>query len=195
MKVYGLTGGIAAGKSEASRRFIELGLPVIDADRVGHQVLEPGGEAEQGVIEEFGEGILTGGRIDREKLGAIVFGDSAALKKLNQLVHPAVGRAIASRTAKFAEEGHDAIIIEAALHAENGKVGDHLDALIVVDCPRAERIRRLIADRSMTEDEAIRRIESQTPPEVKLSLARWVILNSGDIDELRDQVDRIAKEL
>lgn len=195
MKVYGLTGGIAAGKSEASRRFIELGLPVIDADRVGHQVLEPGGEAEQGVIEEFGEGILTGGRIDREKLGAIVFGDSAALKKLNQLVHPAVGRAIASRTAKFAEEGHDAIIIEAALHAENGKVGDHLDALIVVDCPRAERIRRLIADRSMTKDEAIRRIESQTPPEVKLSLARWVILNSGDIDELRDEVDRIAKEL
>jgi len=195
MKVYGLTGGIAAGKSAASHRFAELGIAVIDSDRVGHQVLEPGGEAEQGVIEEFGEGILTGGHIDREKLGAIVFGDSAALKKLNQLVHPAVGRVIASRTAKFAEEGHNAIIIEAALHAENGKVGDHLEGLIVVDCPRAERIRRLIADRDMTEEEAIRRIESQTPPEVKISLAKWVILNSGDIDELRNQVDQVAAEL
>lgn len=195
MNVYGLTGGIAAGKSEASRRFTELGIAVIDSDRVGHQVLEPGGEAEQGVIEDFGEGILTDGRIDREKLGAIVFGDPAALARLNQLVHPAVRRVIAAQTKKFAEEGRDAIIIEAALHAENGKVGEGLAGLIVVDCPRAERIRRLIAMRGMTEEEAVKRIESQTPPEVKISLARWVILNSGDIDDLRNQVDQVAKEL
>ncbi len=195
MKIYALTGGIAAGKSEASRRFEELGVPVIDSDRVGHETIEPGGVAEKQVIEEFGEGILTEGRIDREKLGAIVFADRAALKRLNALVHPAVGRETASRMAKLAEEGHEAVIIEAALHAEGGKLRDGMAGLIVVHCPREERIRRLMADRGMTEEEAVRRIEAQTPPEAKLRLARWVIMNEGDIEHLQDQVDEIAKEL
>lgn len=195
MKIYALTGGIAAGKSEASRRFEELGIPVIDSDRIGHETLEPGGSAEKQVVEEFGEGILAEGRIDRAKLGAIVFADPAALKRLNALVHPAVGREIASQTAKLEEEGHDAAIIEAALHAEDGKLRERFAGLIVVDCPREERIRRLEASRGMTEEEAVRRIEAQTPPEAKLHLARWVILNTGDIAHLHDRVDEIVKEL
>ncbi len=195
MKIYALTGGIAAGKSEASRRFEELGIPVIDSDRVAHETLEPGGAAEKQVIEQFGEEILTEGRIDREKLGAIVFADPAALKRLNALVHPAVSREIASRTAKLAEEAHEAIIIEAALHAEDGRLREGMAGLLVVHCPREERIRRLMAGRGMTEEEAVRRIEAQTPPETKLRLARWVIMNEGDIAHLHDQVDEIAKEL
>ncbi len=195
MKIYALTGGIAAGKSEASRRFEELGIPVIDSDRIGHEALEPGGPAEKQVIEAFGDEILTEGRIDREKLAAIVFADPDALEQLNQLVHPAVIEAIAVRTAKLAEEAHDAAIIEAALHAEDGKLREGFAGLIVVHCPREVRIRRLIKSRGVSEEEALRRVEAQTPPETKLHLARWVIMNTGDISHLHEQVDAIAKEL
>lgn len=195
MKVYALTGGIAAGKSEVSRRFIELGVPVIDADRVAHSVIETGGAAEQGVLEAFGREILTCGKIDRQKLGALVFGDPEALQRLNALVHPAVGVEIAQRTARYAEDGSDIIIVEAALHAENGKLGPGLEALILVACPRETRMQRLTAQRGMTEEEARRRIDAQTPPEQKKVLARWVLENNGTLDQLRRQVDEIAKEL
>jgi len=195
MKIYGLTGGIAAGKSEASRRFEERGVPVIDADGLGHVTLAPGGRAEQAVIEAFGEEILTDGRIDREKLGGIVFGDAEALSRLNGLVHPAVGEEMAARTQALEQEGHAAIIVEAALHAEDGTLRPGMDALILVECPRDERVRRLMEDRAMTESEAVRRIESQTPPEKKRELARWVIMNDQDVEHLRQQVDAIVEEL
>lgn len=195
MKVYGLTGGIAAGKTEASRRFAERGVPVIGADEVAHAVIAPGGIAEQAVITAFGDAILTCGKIDREKLGAIVFDDPDALQRLNTLVHPAVGEEIAKRTAEFAQEGHEAVIIEAALHAENGKLAPGMEALILVDCPREERVRRLLERRGMTLEEANQRIDAQTPPEKKRSAAKWVIENRGDIEELHRQVDEIAKAL
>ena len=195
MKIYALTGGIAAGKSEAGRRFEQLGIPVIDSDRIAHKALEPGGAAEKQVLEAFGDEILTDGRIDREKLGAIVFADAEALGRLNRLVHPAVLQAIAARTAKLAEEGHDTAIIEAALHAEDGKLREGFAGLIVIHCPPELRIQRLMKGRSMSKEEALRRIEAQTPPETKLHLARWVIMNTGDIAHLHGQVDAIAGEL
>ena len=195
MKIYALTGGIAAGKSEASRRFEELGIPVIDSDRIGHEALEPGGTAEKQVIDAFGDEILTEGRIDREKLAAIVFADPEALDQLNRLVHPAVLKAIAARTAKLAEEAHATAIIEAALHAEDGKLREGFAGLIVVHCSREERIRRLMKNRGVSEEEAIRRVEAQTPPETKLHLARWVIMNVRDISHLHEQVDAIVEEL
>ena len=195
MKIYALTGGIAAGKSEASRRFEELGIPVIDSDRIGHEALEPGGAAETQVTEAFGDEILSEGRIDREKVAGIVFADPEALERLNRLVHPVVLETIAARTAKLEEEAHDAAIIEAALHAEDGQLREGFAGLIVVHCPREERMRRLMKNRGLSEAEAIRRIEAQTQPETKLHLARWVIMNTGDISLLREQVDAIAEEL
>ena len=195
MNIYALTGGIAAGKSEVGRRFETLGIPVIDSDRIGHEALKPGGAAEKKVLEAFGDEILTEGRIDREKLAGIVFADPEALERLNLLVHPAVLQTIAERSAKLAEEGHDTAIIEAALHAEDGKLREGFAGLIVVHCPPDVRVRRLIESRGMSEEEAIGRIEAQTPPETKLHLARWVIMNEGGIPQLHEQVDAIAKEL
>lgn len=195
MKIYALTGGIAAGKSATSRRFEEQGVPVIDADRIGHAAIEPGGRATDQVIETFGPDILTDGRIDREKLGAIVFEDAAALEQLNALVHPAVGLEMAARTQALEKEGHNAVIIEAALHAEDGKLREGMEGLILVMCPEAERIRRLLEDRDMTEEEAKNRIASQSPPEKKRRLARWVIMNDKDIAHLHAQVDAIVGEL
>lgn len=194
MKIYGLTGGIAAGKSEASRRFKERGIPVIDADKVGHAVTEPGGAAEQAVIEAFGDAIITSGIIDREKLGLVVFSDPEARMKLNGIVHPAIGRETAARFAAFAEEGHPVAVYDAPLLAEDGTLRGGFDGLIVVLCPREVRLKRLIETRGMSEEEANRRIDAQTPPEEKVRLAQWVIHNTGSIDDLRAEVDAIVEE-
>lgn len=194
MKIYGLTGGIASGKSEASKRFMEIGIPVLDADIIAHEIIEPGGAATEKVIEAFGEGILTCGKIDRDKLGAIVFGNDEALKRLNAIVHPSVRMEIGMRSAALAEEGHEAIILDAALIAEDGKLGPEMSGLILVMCRAETRLERLKELRGMTEKEGMLRISAQTSPEKKLPLATWVIDNSKDIAHLRDQVDRIAEE-
>jgi dephospho-CoA kinase len=195
MKVYALTGGIGAGKSEASRLFAESGVPVIDADRIGHEVIEPGGAAERAVVEAFGEGITEGGRIDRKKLADVVFGDRAALQRLNGLVHPAVHAEIVRRLGELAQAGNRAAIVEAALHAEDGRLPEWMAGLILLDCPVETRVRRLVEQRGMTESEARARIAAQTPPEKKAPLARWIIRNDGHRDHLRDEVRRVAREL
>lgn len=194
MRIYGLTGGTGSGKSEAARRFASRGIPIIDADAVGHEVIAPGGAAEKSVIDAFGEGILTDGAIDRGKLGTQVFRNEEARKKLNSIVHPAIGMAIAMRCAALAEQ-HDVVIIDAALIAENGKKEDYLSGLMLVLCPDDLRVQRLVAHRGVDEAEARRRIAAQTPPEKKLALADWVIDNSGDIDALHARVDEVAEEL
>lgn len=192
MRVYGLTGGTGSGKSEAARRFAELGFPIIDADTVGHDVIAPGGAAEQEAVAAFGPEIVTNGAIDRAKLGAIVFRDEASRKKLNAIVHPAIRMTIAMRCAALAEQGHGVAIIDAALIAENGKKEDFLAGLIVVVCPEEERIRRLVAHRGIDAAEARRRMAAQTPPDAKLALADWVIDNSGTMEQLHAQIDKIA---
>lgn len=195
MKVYALTGGIASGKSTASALFEDEGIPVIDADRVAHEAIGPGGAAETDVIEVFGNDILTDGKIDRAKLGAVVFRDPDALRRLNGLVHPAVRQEIAQRIAAHAQAGQDSVIVEAALHAENGELPPGMEGLILVTCPHEERVRRLMQDRGMDREEAERRIAAQTPPEEKRKLARWVIDNSGTRSDLKRQVTAVAGEL
>lgn len=195
MKIYGLTGGIAAGKSEVARRLIELQIPVIDADKIGHEVLEAGGAAEQAVIGLFGESILSRGIIDRDKISAIVFKDPEALKKLNATVHPAIRLEMGRRCAALAEQGAKYAVIEAALLAEDGKVSEMFDGLIVVTCPADIRVRRLVQDRGMSEQEAIRRVEAQTPPEKKEALADWLIHNAGDLASLTEQLEAIVGDL
>ncbi|MCC6152737.1 MAG: dephospho-CoA kinase [Candidatus Hydrogenedentes bacterium] len=194
MRIYGLTGGTGSGKTEAARRFASHRIPIIDADAIGHEVIASGGAAEKAVIDSFGPGILTDGAIDRSKLGAQVFRDDAARRKLNSIVHPAIGMAIALRCAALAET-HEMAIIDAALIAENGKKEDYLSGLILVLCPDDLRVERLVAHRGIDEAEARRRIAAQTPPENKLALADWVIDNSGGINALHARVDEIAEEL
>jgi dephospho-CoA kinase len=195
MRILGLTGGIGAGKSLAAKRFTERGVPVIDADRTGHETIEPGGSAEQAVREAFGDAILTEGRIDREKLGAVVFNHPEKLQQLNAIVHPAVGLAIAEKVKAYHERGCKAVLIEAALHAENGELREPLQGLILVTSPLELRVARLTQRRGMSEDEARRRIAAQRDPEEKLHLAQWVIHNDGDEENLYRQVDEVAGEL
>lgn len=195
MRIYGLTGGIASGKSEAARRFLAQGIPVIDADRIGHRVIEPGGIAEARVVEAFGSDILTDGAIDRHKLGARVFGDPKELERLNAIVQPAIKDEIWKQCAALAREGQDLVIIDAALLAEGGKIADRVDGLILVIAPQAVRVERLVGNRGLTPEQALKRIEAQTPPESKIPLADWVVENTGSLSEFQAKIDDLAYDL
>jgi dephospho-CoA kinase len=195
MRIYGLTGGTGSGKSAAARHFESLGIPVIDADQVGHEVIEPGGAAEEAVVAAFGEAVLTDGAIDREKLGGLVFRDAEARERLNGIVHPAIRLEMANRCAQYAQDGHRIVIIDAALLGENGTLDDYFAGLILVLAPTETRVQRLTGPRGIAEDEARRRIAAQRPPEDKVALARWVIENTGTLEELYAQVERITGEL
>lgn len=195
MALIGLTGGTGSGKSAAARRFESLGMAVIDADKVGHRVIEPGGPAYDAVCTAFGHEILVDGVIDRDRLGAIVFADATKRATLNAIVHPVIRNEIAAECAARFSEGHRHVIIDAALLAENGTRDPWLDSLILVLCPTEERVRRLVAYRGIDEAEARRRIDAQTLPESKRGAADWIIDNHGTLEALHAQVDRIAGEI
>ena len=195
MRIVGLTGGIGSGKSEAGRRFAEIGIPVIDADKVGHEVLEPGAEAFGAVVAAFGEDVVSAGTIDRAKLAALAFSDAESLGTLNAITHPAIIGRIAKRCAALAQEGHKAAIVEATVVAEAGRREPWLNGLILVTCREDLRLARILAARDMDAAEAQRRMDAQTPPETKAPLADWVITNEGSIEELRRRVDEIAEAI
>lgn len=194
MDIYGLTGGTGSGKSEAARRFAEHGIAIIDADRVGHDMIAPGGPAEQAVLEAFGSAIIEDGVISRARLGAIVFNDPGQLRRLGQIVHPLLKAAIWARCAGLAAAGHRVAVVDGAIIGDDGRLDEPLRGLVLVLADAETRVGRLVA-KGFTEEAARQRMAAQTPPESKLKLARWVIRNNGALQELREQVDTIAKEM
>jgi dephospho-CoA kinase len=184
--LIGLTGNIATGKSEVGRLLAALGAQVIDADKVAHEVMRPGGPAYEGVVAAFGPEILApDGAIDRAKLGAIVFRDPAALRRLEAAVHPAtiaeVGRRIAGAT-------EPAVVVEAIKLIESG-MHRYYDALWVVTAPRSLQIERLVATRGLTPEAAALRVDAQPPQEEKAALADRIFVNDGGLDQLQEEVE------
>jgi dephospho-CoA kinase len=195
LRIYGLTGGTGSGKSAAARVFTEEGIPVLNADRIGHELIQPGGNAVQPVREAFGDGIMTRGAIDRGKLGEIVFSDPQARQRLNALMHPLIQEAITERCAQLARKGQELVVIDAALIAENLQKPPSLDGIIVVHCSHQKRVQRLVERAGLSEEQARRRMEAQTPPEQKLAIADWVVENEGTLEEFRAKARQLAKEL
>jgi len=195
MKRLGLTGGIASGKSAVAGMLRELGFQVLDADALGHTLIEPGQPAYQEVLREFGTHVLQAdGRIDRGKLGAVVFGDREKLARLNAIVHPRVEEEMIRTFAEWEKaEGRDAAFVEAALLVEAG-YQKKLDGLIVTWCKPEQQVERLLA-RGMSEEEARRRIAAQMPAEEKLRYATEKIDCSGSMEETRRQVEELAARL
>ncbi len=193
MRVIGLTGGTGSGKSEAAKRFREHGIPVLSADRIGHEVIAPGGEAEAKVTEAFGSSVLTDGVIDRQKLGAIVFDNAEARQRLNAIVHPLIIQNIKRHCEDLERHGQQAVIINAALIAEDGKRPACLDGLILVTSSEPVRAARLMAARGFSETEALRRIRAQTSPDEKVALADWILDNDGALTDLWAQVDKLVE--
>ena len=195
LRVIVLTGGVGAGKSEAARRFAARGIPVIEADKLGHELLQPGGAAEKEVVETFGPDILSCGKIDRGRLGALVFSDRGALEKLNQITHPRLKQRLFDLCNELDAQGHTIAVVEAAILGDDGVIPPWVDAVALVTAPEDVRVARLCAARGWTPEQARTRIAAQVDPESKRVLARWVIDNDGDVDTLDRQVERILNDM
>ena len=188
MRVIGLTGGIACGKSTVAAMLRELGAPVIDADELARRVVEPGSPGFTEVVQRFGRDVVgPDGTLDRKKLGAIVFADAEARRDLNAITHPRIAAASQAEIVKLAAAGTSIAIYEAALLVEN-KIHLGLDGLIVVAAPLKVQLARLIDRDGSTEAEAAARIAAQLPLADKLAVATWVVDNGGDVDDTRRQV-------
>jgi dephospho-CoA kinase len=191
--LIGLTGGIACGKSTVLAMLAAAGARTIDADRVTHHVQQPGTPVYQQIVAAFGPGILLGpgGPIDRRRLGAIVFGDEAKLRQLEQIVHPAVRaeiRAFLAQVAAAAGDRRPVAVIDAIKLIESGWAAE-CDQVWVVTCPEAQQVARLMATRGMSEAEARQRVAAQPPQEARLPHASVVIDNGGTQAATRAQVE------
>lgn len=190
-----LTGGIASGKSTVARRFAELGAVVIDADRLAREVVEPGTPGLARIAEEFGAGVLgADGRLDRVALGAIVFGDEEARRRLNAITHPAVGERSRALFAAAREADPDGVVVyDVPLLVDGAGRGrvDEFDGVVVVSAGEETRVQRLVRLRGMDESEARRRIAAQAPEAARLAIADHVIHADGTLEETLAQVDAL----
>lgn len=191
----GITGGIACGKSVIAGMLRETGFRVLDADALGHEVIEPGLPAYEEIVREVGAGVVgESGRIDRRKLGALVFADRGKLERLNAIVHPRVEEGIWKQFAAWERDGvRDAVFVEAALLVEAG-YQKKLDGLVVAWCKPEQQVERLLR-RGLSLEEAKRRIGAQMPAEEKLKFATEKIDCSGSLEWTRRQVEELAEGL
>lgn len=189
----GLTGGIASGKSTVSSILRELGAVVIDADQIAREVVAKGTPGLAAVVEAFGPEMLTpDGELDRPRMGALVFGDEAARRRLEGIVHPLVFERYAElETAAPA----DAIVVhDIPLLVESGRA-EEFDAVIVVDAPEEIQLERMVRDRGWTEEEGRSRIAAQASREQRRAVATYLIENTGTREDLRRAVVDVFDDL
>jgi len=198
MKVIGLTGGIASGKSTVAQFLKELGAVTIDADKVGHEAFKPDSETWREVVNAFGKEILTpDGEIDRLKLGSIVFSDSQALARLNQIVHPRINALVEARIGEYRRQGVKVVVLEAPLLFEVAppSLSDEVDEVWVTVAPESVVLKRLKDKSGLSEAQSQARIRSQLPSEERLKHADVVIETDCGLDELKAKVAKLWRRL
>ncbi|HZJ84549.1 MAG TPA: dephospho-CoA kinase [Syntrophomonadaceae bacterium] len=184
MKILGLTGGIASGKSTVSQVFKELGAYIIDADKVAHEIVEPGNPAWRDVIRHFGDEIINpDSTINREKLGDMVFGNEELLDALNKITHPRVMERFKDELQCIRTNNPDAIVIMEVPLLYETHLERLCDLVIVVWLDRETQIKRLMLRDKISEEAAIKRIDSQMDLDEKAKLADYVIDNRKTIEE------------
>ena len=195
MLLVGLTGGIGAGKSTFASLLAERGAHVVDADRIGHEVLAPGQPAWHSTVDQFGDEILAAASldIDRKRLAAIVFSDPAKLAALNAITHPVILRRVADEIDVHRQTDH-VVILDAALIVEMGLV-DALDLIVVVTSSAELRKQRLVKNRGMAPSDIDARMAAQAPQEDLIARADLVVVNDGDESALAAEADRVWTEL
>jgi dephospho-CoA kinase len=190
--LIGLTGNIGTGKSTVAGMLAELGVEVIDADRVAHQVMRAGTPVHARIVEAFGPEVLDAdGEIDRARLGAIVFVDPAALARLETIVHPATLRAIDRRVAHTSA---DVVVVEAIKLIEAG-MADACDSVWVTTCRPEQQVYRIVGGRGLSRAEAERRVRAQPPQEHKIARADVVVDTAGSLSRTRAQVQAAWERL
>ncbi len=195
MKTLGVTGGIGSGKTTVCRLFEDLGARVFYADREAKKLMEEDPAMRAEITAAFGpESYDAAGRLDRAYLARRVFGEAASVARINAIVHPRVFRAFEAAREAAAREGVVLLVHEAALIFEAG--GErYLDAVAVVDAPEAERVRRVTARDAVTPAQVRARMGHQLPPDELRRRADYVIDNTGSLEDLRRQVERVYAEM
>jgi len=196
MLIVGLTGGVASGKTAVSQVLKEEGAYIIDADRIARELVQPHKPTWNELIRAFGKEILReDGSIHRKKLADKVFADPKQRKLLNQILHPRIKEEMDRRTKEIGQKDPEAIVvIDAPLIVE---LGDHreMDKLIVVTTTQTQQIERLKDRDGAKPEEALRIVSSQMPLEEKVKLADFVIRNEGSLEETKNRVREVFKEL
>ena len=192
----GLTGGLASGKTFVGKTLADLGCLLIRNDEIGHQVIQPDGEAYDAVVREFGASILMpDGIIDRRKLAGIVFHDPERLAKLNALVHPPVRARTRQLLEEYAASHPDGVaVVEAAIMVETGSYRDY-EKLIVAVCSVEQQIERAMARDGVTREEVLERLSRQMPLEEKVKYADYLVDTSGTKEETQARVHAIYETL
>jgi dephospho-CoA kinase len=189
--LFGLTGGIASGKSTAAARLRSRGLPVIDADELAREVVAPGTDGLREIVGAFGREVLDpGGALDRKALARIAFATDAAREKLNAITHPRIARLTLERSVAIARAGEPLACYEAALIVENG-AADAFRPLVVVACPEDVQIARVRSRDAASAEDALARIRAQKPLGEKVAVADFVIDTSGSLEQSARRTDEV----
>jgi dephospho-CoA kinase len=189
--LFGLTGGIASGKSAVAAQLRKRGVPIIDADQLARDAVEKGSAGLAEVVKAFGEHVLApDGTLDRKKLAAEVFTDDAKRKTLNAIVHPIVTMLTLERASELRDQGRPLACYEAALIVENG-VADAFRPLVVVSAPEDTQVARACARDAAAEAEVRARIRAQMPLADKVKAADFVIENTGSLADLEARTDQV----
>lgn len=189
--VFGLTGGLATGKSSVAKRWRERGLSVIDADEIARDVVAPGSAAIAELVAAFGADVLLpDGALDRRRVATLVFSDASARKTLEAITHPRIAAASRARTGELADRGEPLACYEATLLVERG-LADSFRPLVVVSAPEEEQVARAIVRDGVSDEEARARVAAQLPARDKESVADYVIRNDRDRAWLFAQADQV----
>jgi dephospho-CoA kinase len=195
MKTLGLTGGIGSGKSAAARIFADLGATVVSADEEARRLMDEDPELRRELVTAFGPAAYgEDGSLDRAYLAGRVFGNRAAIERLNAIVHPRVKAAFPEVRERAQRSGARLLVYEAALIVEAG-LDDRFDAIAVVDAPSEQRIRRVMERDGVPRESVEARMQHQLAPNVLKQHADFVIDNGADLSHLRAQVEHVYHAL
>jgi dephospho-CoA kinase len=191
MRLIGLTGNIASGKSAVSDMLAARGATIIDADVLAREAVMKGSPALDAIVARWGGGVLDNeGNLDRAALRHVVFDNQEDLDALNEIVHPEVLRRRADEIAAARARGDKVVVCVIPLLFER-HLADEFDSIVLVDAPRSDRLDRIVRERGIDEAEAMKMIASQMPSDLKRARADYVIENSGSMEDLEEEVNRV----
>lgn len=192
--IIGLTGSIATGKSTVAKMFEEMNIPVIDADKVAREVVEPGEKAYQQIVDFFGTEILfPDGTLNRKKLGSIVFQNEEKRNVLNRIVHPVIRERMDQQKEEYLAKGFETVVLDIPLLFEGNRQAE-FDKVLLVAVSEETQLKRLLERDKMGKEDALNRIRSQMPIKDKIPLADAVIYNDGTLEETKEQLVTILKK-
>ncbi|XP_014097714.1 dephospho-CoA kinase domain-containing protein [Bactrocera oleae] len=194
MFIVAITGGIATGKSTVSQVFLDNGIPVVDADKIAREIVQPGTTCWHKIRQVFGdEIILPTKQINREALGKAIFNDKELRGKLNQITHPVIHRTIFLQVFKHFMSGRSWIVLDLPLLFETGILMEFIYKIVTVSCDPEIQLSRLLQRNEYSIEDAKKRIDSQMPLEKKCEQSHFVIDNSGSIEATREAALRIVQ--